>query len=117
MSNGFHDEHEFWSDRGTYLTTPEFKAYAAAIGEIIDAAGRQGVTTRQIHEALGDDTRRNWTADAIDSLKNIQEIGVLVTRYVRTDGAKMSQTVHDWKNYPDRPGALPTILKQEQLSQ
>lgn len=107
------DDSSFWSDEKSYFETREFRDYAAAVGEIIDAltpAG--GCTIRFIHETLGDDARREWTLDAIESLKNIEEVGVVVSRYLRTDGAKMSKTVHDWKSYPDRPGALPTILKQ-----
>lgn len=117
MGSNIRDDNYFGPDPYSYLDTREFRDYAAAIGKVIDAHGSEGATTRQIHEALGDDARREWTADAIDSLKDIKTAGVLVTRYIRAGATEMSKTVHDWKNYPDRPGALPTILKQEQLTQ
>lgn len=75
--------HVDWEDSGSYYDTRDFKLYAAHIGEIIDDAGREGITIRGIHGALGHLARREWTMDAIDSLKNIENLGVLCARYRR----------------------------------
>lgn len=71
------------TDVRSYLDSVEFKRYAAAVGEIIDRSGTDGVTIRQIHVTLGDYARREWTLDAIDSLHNISTSGLQPTRYHR----------------------------------
>lgn len=66
-----------------YRETPEFKNYMRAVGEIIDESGRDGITIRSIHLALGDDAQPDRTADALDMLKNVEPIGILPIRYRR----------------------------------
>ncbi|MBO0200877.1 hypothetical protein, partial [Vibrio alginolyticus] len=41
------------------------------------------MSVREIHLALGDEMKREWTADALERLKvdDIDEIGILPTRY------------------------------------
>jgi hypothetical protein len=65
----------------TYLDSLAFKRYAAAIEEIIQAGGPEGVTTRTIHETLGPHARRDWTADAIESLRTVEPVGMLPTKW------------------------------------
>ena len=74
---------DVWADENSYFDTREFKDYSLRIGTIIDASGRDGITIRAIHEALGFEARREWTLDAIDMLKNIEVLGILPTRYRR----------------------------------
>jgi hypothetical protein len=84
-------------DYYTYYDSPEFKAYAAVIERIIHEvepipatathAERPGeITVRRIHEILDFHARREWTQDALDSLKSIERVGVLITRYRRIKG-------------------------------
>lgn len=64
----------------TYLDSKAFRKYAAAIDAIIHQADRS-VSIADIHRQLGDKKRIEWTADAIDSLRNIEPVGILPTRY------------------------------------
>lgn len=68
-----------------YLESREFQDYAARVEGIIHtakAADRErGLTTRQIHEKLGENARREWTADAIESLRSVETVQALVNRY------------------------------------
>ncbi len=65
-----------------YFVTDEFKDYAAAIELIIHSAKRP-LCTRQIHNRLGKRrTRREWTLDALESLRSVELIpGLIVDRW------------------------------------
>lgn len=85
----------FWHDTFSYFDTQEFKDYAAvlerviyAVPEVIDEeTGRCDpgmITIRGIHQTLGiepDNKLRRWTQDAIDSLKSVEPVGLLPTKY------------------------------------
>lgn len=93
-----YDHNGNWSvepDFVCYLDTAEFKAYAALVEMAVHSApvsdGRNtpgSISTRQIHEILGEHARREWTLDAIDSLLSVEAIGILPTRYRRKLGVK-----------------------------
>lgn len=63
-----------------YLDGKPFKKYARAIEAIIKSADSP-VSIREIHLKLGDDKRPSWTADALESLVDIEPVGILPTRY------------------------------------
>jgi hypothetical protein len=64
----------------TYFETSEFRAYKDAIMHIIFEAAFP-VSIGDIHRAFGEKVRRSWTADALESLNCIEEVGLLPTRY------------------------------------
>lgn len=77
-SNGWED---FWADEDSFLPTDEFKDYAAMI-EVIVQRAKEPLGTRQIHDKLGKDrVRREWTLDALESLKSVEKIEGLIDRW------------------------------------
>lgn len=64
----------------TYLDEKPFKQYTEKISKIISAADH-ALCTREIHEALGNEARREWTADALEAILNIEPVGVQPVRY------------------------------------
>jgi len=108
-------KYKAWSDvyneiwvTPSYLDTREFKEYAAAIGEIIQAA-KSSVSIRDIHRKLGDKVRIEWTADALEYVNNIVAIGILPTRYRTSTCVKSPRKVSSKKAnsmrwmFPNRP--------------
>ena len=67
-------------DTDSYLDSMEFKQYAAAIRDIVHRS-ETPVSIGDIHRALKRKARMEWTADAIDSIKDIQTVSLLPTRY------------------------------------
>jgi hypothetical protein len=70
----------FPGSEDTFLDGKEFKAYTRTIRNYIYAADRP-LSIREIHERLGPAARREWTMDALASIKDIEEVGLLPTRY------------------------------------
>lgn len=70
-----------------YTEKKEFKAYVAAIREIIAAADHP-LCIREIHTALGEAKRAEWTAYALGWIRDIEAIGILPTRYKLRYSAK-----------------------------
>ena len=70
----------FWDDEFTYLDTEEFQDYAAAIEAIVHHSDGP-VGTRLIHDTLGDRARREWTLDALSSLKSVEVIEGYIDRW------------------------------------
>ena len=64
----------------SYIDSEEFKDYAAAIEAIVHHADGP-VGTRFIHETLGDCARREWTLDALSSLKSVELIEGYIDRW------------------------------------
>ncbi|MCC7308292.1 MAG: hypothetical protein IT173_12055 [Acidobacteria bacterium] len=73
-------EEDFFFDSGSYLDTRPFRAYARQIRDLIHAAASP-LSIGDIHRLLADGCKRHWTADAIDSIKDIEPCGLLPTRY------------------------------------
>ncbi len=73
-------EEDFFFDSGSYLDSRQFRAYAKRIRDLIHAADRP-ISVGDIHRSLGADANPEWTADAIDSIKDIETAGILPTRY------------------------------------
>lgn len=67
-------------DTGSYLCTPPFRAYTAAVRDMLIAAA-EPMSIRQIHESLGDAAVPHWTMDALEYIDGLREHGVMVTRY------------------------------------
>ncbi len=63
-----------------YLDTREFLRYVNRICKILIAA-KEALSIRQIHIALGDNARPEWTMDALARGNNIVGHGVMITRY------------------------------------
>lgn len=86
-----HDDPYFESP--CYLDSREFAAYRDRVRRVIAQAAVEhdpgpdndrvfpGITIRGIHEALGLDARIEWTADALEMIRDIEAIGVCPTRY------------------------------------
>lgn len=72
-----------WPDspeKPSYLDSKQFKAYVALVRDIIHAS-ETPVSIGDIHRALKGRVRREWTADALEWIRDIQTIGVRPTRY------------------------------------
>jgi hypothetical protein len=83
----------------TYLDSDRFDVYCELVRSVIYHAHEQAqreaaasgdpnwinaqrpVCTRDIHRALGKKARIDWTADALQAIGDIEEVGVLPTRY------------------------------------
>jgi hypothetical protein len=66
----------------TWLDSREFKEYALAVALVLlDTDEDHALCTRQIHEALGDKARPEWTQDALEAVRNLGKTGLLPTRY------------------------------------
>ena len=63
----------------------DFRKYADEIERIIHNADRP-LCTRDIHTALGENARREWTMDALETIRSIEAVGVLPTRYQKRSG-------------------------------
>lgn len=64
-----------------YTATAPFTAYVRAIESLIKRSGRKGVTTAEIHAALGRE-RQAWTIEAIRHIADVAESWtILPTRY------------------------------------
>jgi hypothetical protein len=64
-----------------YTTTAAFKAYVKSIESLIKRSGRRGVTTAEIHAALGRE-HQAWTIEAIRHIADVAESWtILPTRY------------------------------------
>lgn len=91
-------EDDYGYDAGSYLDTREFQVYARKIRNLIhvaaeafeaahagggeDAPNFAGLTIGDIHRLLGPAADRSRTADALDSIKDIEAVwGALPTRY------------------------------------
>jgi hypothetical protein len=91
----------------TYLDGDEFKAYAEMIREFIHAS-EIPVCTRDIHFWLGDNARREWTGDALEAIADIEEVGLLPTRYQPAGGrtyaiSKFAEEFGLRRFFPNRP--------------
>lgn len=69
----------------SYFDSDEFRDYAAAVEYIVHHS-ETPVGTRQIHSILGDKARREWTLDALDSLRSVKLIEGLVNRWKPATG-------------------------------
>jgi hypothetical protein len=67
-------------DAPDYRDSVEFATYAAEIITVLQG-GPGPMTTRQIHEALGEKANRNWTAEALDWADYILVIPGFIDRY------------------------------------
>jgi hypothetical protein len=78
---GHMTEEDYFYDSGSYLDRRDFRAYANRIRDLIHTPAMPPLSIADIHRLLGDDARREWTADALDSIKDIEAAGLLPTRY------------------------------------
>lgn len=86
-------------DAGCYLDRPEFQDYAAAVELVIFRARDEhvathgsnppfpGLCTREIHDALGDRARRDWTMAAVSNNSSIRLIEGLIDRWRPATGS------------------------------
>lgn len=58
-------------DELSYFPTNEFKAYCIAVSLIVTQAKDRGASIAEIHRALGDEARPEWTLDALEHLDQI----------------------------------------------
>lgn len=63
-----------------FLDRPDFLAYAAMVEAVVHAAS-EPVCTREIHETLGAEARREWTLDALENLRSIELVPGLINRW------------------------------------
>lgn len=71
---------DFIFDSGSYFDSRPFRTYADQIRGLIFAAPAP-LSIRDIHRLLGPEARPRWTADAIESIRDIEALGLLPTRY------------------------------------
>lgn len=67
-------------DSGGFLDSAPFKRYRDSVVEVI-ATSRKPVTIRAIHLKLGDAAKPEWTMDALEMARGIEEVGILPSRY------------------------------------
>lgn len=65
---------------GYFLETRDFRKYMNRISDLINAS-EYAMSIGDIHRALGEDANTRWTADALESLNGIEEVGIKPTRY------------------------------------
>lgn len=58
-------------DELSYFPTNEFKAYCIAVSLIVTRAKKRGASIAEIHRALGNEARPEWTLDALEHLDQI----------------------------------------------
>jgi hypothetical protein len=73
-------EWDIGAESASYIDSQEFKKYVAAVTAILEAS-ETPLCTREIHERLDSESRYEWTADALDSIPNLEHVGILPTRY------------------------------------
>lgn len=102
------------NDEFSYLQRKPFKAYADLVEQAVHALA-EPVCTRQIHEFLGDNARREWTLDALESLKTVAKLPGLIDRWQRVcgTGPKLATFIGESKN-PSWIFAGPKQIEREQ---
>jgi hypothetical protein len=82
-----------------YLESAAFKLYAAAIKAVVLDASKP-LSIRDIHTRLGARAKREWTADALETLLSIEPVGILPVRYrERVHAVKTLETVPSHQSF------------------
>ena len=98
-------------ESANYIDSKEFRDYVKAITSILEAS-EMPLCTREIHERLDSNSRYEWTADALDSIPNLEHVGILPTRY-RINGSVRRRRNRGYEGtnhiFPDREHSKETL--------
>ena len=81
-------------DHADFRNGQEFIEYQAVIEAIVHTLPRTEdngpgeISIRSLHERLDHRARPEWTLDALDGLKSVESIGVLITKFRAIDGQR-----------------------------
>lgn len=78
-------------DSYDFRDSAEFKDYAKRIGKLIAQKG--ALTVREIHTHLGSHYQ-HWTMDALESVDDLEHVGLLPTRYRIFTRSEARQTLN-----------------------